>query len=916
IPVQHLGDIAVPSQYQIPLSINPQSPPLSNPHNIRTRAITAQLKKVWDHGVIPYEYDSNFDGVNKALFNQAMKHWENHTCIKFVERNKEEHPNYIIFTERPCGCCSFVGKRGNGAQAVSIGKNCDKFGILLHELGHVVGFWHEHARPDRDAHVNVIWEHIISGQETNFKKLTEDEVNPLGVKYDFASIMHYARNTFSKDPYLDTIRPIEIPGRKTPEIGQRLRLSKGDIQQTNRLYKCPACGRTLQSKSGKFSPPIFRLGSPDGVRCQWRISASHGETIKLNISHLRIEKSLDCRNSYLEVRDGYWNKSPLLGLFCGTGKHFDLTSTGSRMLVNYFSKNPKSYKAFVATYKATCGGDLLVDSLAHLDSPHYPEDYKPNENCTWRISVPENHQVAFRFHSFDLEDHDDCSYDYLEIKDGLNEDSPVLSVSCGDKLPSDVTSSSNTMLVRFVSDSLVQKGGFTATVMKEYDECSRIQHGCQQLCVNTLGSYVCACDIGYELHSNGKNCEVACGGTLNVTNGTITSPSFPDYYPQSKKCIWEIVVQSPNKITINFTHFDLEGNANTRDQCEYDRVEVYSKLKNGLVKKHGTFCGPQVPEMITSEENVMRIEFHSDGTVQKTGFAALFFTDKDECATNKGGCHHECINTPSSYRCTCRQGYILLENGIDCKESDCKYEISTASGKITSPNFPGRYPAKKDCTWLFTTTPGHRVAVEFDFFELESHQECFYDHADFYDGPSSEEYLLGSFCGSKRPDAVISSTNKMLMTFTSDSSTQRGGFVARHTTVCGGMLIATADQQFIYSHAEYGTVGYDNVIDCEWMIEAMGGDHIRLTFMTFDIEGEANCGYDYVEVFSGLDRGGPSYGRFCGTTKPPDIISTHSELLIRFKSDDTISSKGFTLIYQVVEVSFSEDDDYYFRWNL
>nr|XP_023018878.1 tolloid-like protein 1 [Leptinotarsa decemlineata] len=758
--VQHLGDIAVPSQYQIPLSINPQSPPLSNPHNIRTRAITAQLKKVWDHGVIPYEYDSNFDGVNKALFNQAMKHWENHTCIKFVERNKEEHPNYIIFTERPCGCCSFVGKRGNGAQAVSIGKNCDKFGILLHELGHVVGFWHEHARPDRDAHVNVIWEHIISGQETNFKKLTEDEVNPLGVKYDFASIMHYARNTFSKDPYLDTIRPIEIPGRKTPEIGQRLRLSKGDIQQTNRLYKCPACGRTLQSKSGKFSPPIFRLGSPDGVRCQWRISASHGETIKLNISHLRIEKSLDCRNSYLEVRDGYWNKSPLLGLFCGTGKHFDLTSTGSRMLVNYFSKNPKSHKAFVATYK------------------------------------------------------------------------------------------------------------------------------------------------------------VACGGTLNVTNGTITSPSFPDYYPQSKKCIWEIVVQSPNKITINFTHFDLEGNANTRDQCEYDRVEVYSKLKNGLVKKHGTFCGPQVPEMITSEGNVMRIEFHSDGTVQKTGFAALFFTDKDECATNKGGCHHECINTPSSYRCTCLQGYILLENGIDCKESDCKYEISTASGKITSPNFPGRYPAKKDCTWLFTTTPGHRVAVEFDFFELESHQECFYDHADFYDGPSSEEYLLGSFCGSKRPDAVISSTNKMLMTFTSDSSTQRGGFVARHTTVCGGMLIATAEQQFIYSHAEYGTVGYDNVIDCEWMIEAMGGDHIRLTFMTFDIEGEANCGYDYVEVFSGLDRGGPSYGRFCGTTKPPDIISTHSELLIRFKSDDTISSKGFTLIYQVVEVSFSEDDDYYFRWNL
>lgn len=62
-------------------------------------------------------------------------------------------------------CCSFVGKRGNGGQAISIGKNCDKFGIIVHELGHVVGFWHEHTRPDRDKHVNIIRENIMSGKE-------------------------------------------------------------------------------------------------------------------------------------------------------------------------------------------------------------------------------------------------------------------------------------------------------------------------------------------------------------------------------------------------------------------------------------------------------------------------------------------------------------------------------------------------------------------------------------------------------------------------------------------------------------------------------------------------------------------------------------------------------------------------------
>jgi len=60
-------------------------------------------------------------------------------------------------------CCSFVGKRGSGPQAISIGKNCDKFGIVVHELGHVIGFWHEHTRPDRGDYVHILYEHIMPG---------------------------------------------------------------------------------------------------------------------------------------------------------------------------------------------------------------------------------------------------------------------------------------------------------------------------------------------------------------------------------------------------------------------------------------------------------------------------------------------------------------------------------------------------------------------------------------------------------------------------------------------------------------------------------------------------------------------------------------------------------------------------------
>lgn len=63
-------------------------------------------------------------------------------------------------------------------------------------------------------------------------------MNSLGLPYDYDSIMHYAKNTFSRGTYLDTILPMEVHGKKRPEIGQRLRLSEGDIAQTNLLYKC------------------------------------------------------------------------------------------------------------------------------------------------------------------------------------------------------------------------------------------------------------------------------------------------------------------------------------------------------------------------------------------------------------------------------------------------------------------------------------------------------------------------------------------------------------------------------------------------------------------------------------------------------------------------------------------------------
>ena len=66
------------------------------------------------------------------------------------------------------------------------------------------------------------------------------------------------------------------------------------------------------------------------------------------------------------------------------------------------------------------------------------------------------------------------------------------------------------------------------------------------------------------------------------------------------------------------------------------------------------------------------------------------------------------------------------------------------------------------------------------------------------------------------------------------------------------------------------------------------------------------------QVFSGYDDSGQSYGRFCGNSLPPEIVSVDEALLLRFKSDDTINSKGFSANYVIIEEAENRDDYEYF----
>ena len=151
----------------------------------------------------------------------------------------------------------------------------------------------------------------------------------------------------------------------------------------------------MQDTAARFGSPQFGLYSPPsglepvqfkkGDQCQWRILATHGEKIILNITRLDIPASQDCLQDYLEVRDGYWAKSPLLGRLCGSTSPPPLISTGSRMMVTYRTQvDSPDHRGFTAQYEAVCGGDLDMET-GQLESPNFPEDYQPNKGRT-----PEN----------------------------------------------------------------------------------------------------------------------------------------------------------------------------------------------------------------------------------------------------------------------------------------------------------------------------------------------------------------------------------------------------------------------------------------------------------------------------------------------------------------------------------------------
>ena len=79
--------------------------------------------------------------------------------------------------------------------------------------------------------------------------------------------------------------------------------------------------------------------------------------------------------------------------------------------------------------------------------------------------------------------------------------------------------------------------------------------------------------------------EPACGGVYAALSGNITSPYYPDMYPNNKEC--EYVIRQPEGsiITLTFLRFNLEGSFE-ESRCYHDYLEVGRGINVSIPQLH------------------------------------------------------------------------------------------------------------------------------------------------------------------------------------------------------------------------------------------------------------------------------------------------------------------------------------------
>ncbi|VDM59121.1 unnamed protein product [Angiostrongylus costaricensis] len=185
---------------------------------------------LWPGGVVPYEIAPHYNNWERSVILSAMVEFPRHSCIYFRPRTQADR--YYVSINKHYNlerCFSYIGRQtslifrtpeGNIETRMRLHPSClavNGRGTVMHELMHIIGFYHEHQRDDRDPRIQG------NSMHYNFKIYPRSVAYYMG-PYDPTSLMHY-----------------NFPGIVYP----RSYFSASDINRINTLYRCPVVSFSL-----------------------------------------------------------------------------------------------------------------------------------------------------------------------------------------------------------------------------------------------------------------------------------------------------------------------------------------------------------------------------------------------------------------------------------------------------------------------------------------------------------------------------------------------------------------------------------------------------------------------------------------------------------------------------------------------
>ncbi|XP_037091349.1 CUB domain-containing protein 2-like [Pollicipes pollicipes] len=649
-----------------------------------------------------------------------------------------------------------------------------------------------------------------------------------------------------------------------------------------------------------------------------------------------------------KVRDGYSETADVLQRYCSTTLPRPLTTSGPFAWLRLHTDQSSADQGFHITYSQIpgipgCGGELAGEQ-GTLSTPTHMQRYHHNMDCEWRIRVPGNERVQLVFDSFELEGSFNCIFDFVEVRDGPDPDSPLVGRYCGrNTLPPPFAASGNELYVRFYSDYSVSHGGFSAT----YD--------------------------------------VVCGGVFFSESGVLRSPNFPENYPHGKRCEYLIRQEPGRAIVLQFHDFLMENSF----ACFFDYLEVFDG-RDSSFPSLGKFCNEPPPTLI-SRHNYMYILFVTDGSVHNRGFLANFTSIDTECggilvdqqgtinspthpeqypngitcswvihrppgeivrltwlsfsleaATRTGSCYDSVsvydnstaaagtngglIGRPycgqrlppimttlgnvmtvifTSDTSITHDGFAASFIGLNASTL-CGGTYHTISGVLTSPNFPGPYPPSKECTWIIEAPQNQQIMLNVSHFGMEDHFECNYDYLEIRlvsgcdyleirlvsgcdyleirNGGSATAPLIGKYCGTNMPRQISSHAHRLFLHFRSDGSLSGAGFRISWdatATGCGGRLTGPRGSIISPNYPQ----PYAHMAVCTWVIAGNAGNKVRISFLDMDIEGSDTCNMDYVAVYEGAGPSAVLKKRACGSDQLDVVESKTNIMTVKFVTD-------------------------------